>query len=268
MTDHLVRVSRRGLLAFALAAWAVSLGCPLARTQERVGSPTEAAVNQLQQDVDLLGEINRLDLTKDRLRALIVEVEALQARTQENQARRDQVLARLKPHLEAQKAALLKDEQVPQAVNDQIKTLADELQKLDAEADTALAAEFAPRIRKVLDPQQVDILTWLSEARLQAQGLVDWARGMTDEDFKTDAAANAENLAEGRDDITAEKILDVFRRARAGSEADYAKSRDKLAEELIPATRSETDSVDSVLVHRLQPPRLLSVLGEKLAQMR
>ncbi len=257
----------RVLLGLALAAWAVTLGCPAAKTQERPTSPTEQSVQQLQQDADLLREINRLDLNKDKLRALIAEVEALQARMKDQQARRDAVLERLKPHLEAQKAALLKDEPVPEATTKQIQALSDELQEFNAKADQELATEFSPRVHQVLSQEQIDILTWVSEARLRAQELLDWAREMSDADFKTDAAVNAQNLAEGRT-IGKDKILEVFQQARAMSPDDYAKGRAKLADQLIPATRDDSESVDVVLIRRLQPPRLLAVLGEKLGQVR
>jgi len=267
MTHRISTIVRRALCAVALAGWMVTLGCPTARTQERLPSPTEAAVTALQQDIDLLGDFNRLDLTKEQMRGLIAEVEAIQARMRENQAQRDAVLTMLQPHLEAQKAALLKDEPVPSTVSNQIKVLADQLNQLDAKADRDLVTEFGPRLHKLLSQPQIDILTWVDEARLNALEQLAWARDMTDEEYKTEAEVTAQNLAEGRD-ITKEQVLDIFRRARAMSEADYAKGKDGLASELLPAMRGETDSIDTVLIHRLQPPRLLPVLGEKLGQMK
>jgi len=267
MTRHVTTILRRTLCAAALAGWVITLGCPAARTQERPRSPTEAAIDNLQQDIDLLGDFNRLDLTKEQMRGLIAEVEAIQARMRENQAKRDAVLTMLQPHLEAQKAALLKDEPVSTTVTDQIKVLADQLDQLDAKTDRDLVAEFGPRLHRLLSQPQIDILTWVDEARLNALEQLAWARDMTDEEYNTEAAVTAQNLAEGRD-ITKEKVLDIFRRARAMSEADYAKNKDGLASELLPAMRGETDSIDTVLIRRLQPPRLLSVLGEKLGQMK
>jgi hypothetical protein len=266
MADHLSRTWRRALLGLSLAAWTLTLGCPFARTQERA-APDEAAIGDLQQDIDLLEEFNRLELTKDQTRALITEVEALHAKMKEQQAERAAILTRLKPLLEAKREALLKDEGVPPAVTGGIDQQSKALQQFDQDAEKALR-EFAPRLQKVLTQPQVDILTWVSEARVQARTLVDFARAMSDQDFKTDAAVNAENLAEGRDNITKEQILEVFRQARTMTDAEFAKDRDKLVEQLIPATRDDTAPIDLVLIRRLEPPRLPAVLRERLAQMK
>jgi hypothetical protein len=267
MTNPISMTIRRALGVVALAGCIVAVGCPTARTQERPSSPTEVVVNDLQQDIDLLGDFNRLDLTREQMRELIAEVEAIQARMRENQTKRDAILALLQPHLEAQKAALLKDEPVSPTVTQQIKVLADQLNEFDDKTDRDLVTEFGPRLHKLLTQPQIDILTWVDEARLNALEQLAWARDMTDEEYQAEAQVTAQNLAEGRD-ITKEKVLDIFRRARAMSEADYGKNRDALAGELLPAMRGEADSIDTVLLHRLQPPRLLSVLGEKLGQMK
>ena len=259
---------RGALLALLLAGCALSLGCPSARTDEPASNELETRLQGIQQDIGLLAEINRLELTKEQLTGLIVQVEAIQARIKASEPERTAILQRLQPLLEAKKAALLKDEGVPAVVDEQIEQHVDALQEFDQRLEERLV-EFVPRLigeNGVLTQPQVDILTWVSEARMQAIAYLDWAREMSEEDFKTDAEVNAETLAEGRD-ITKDEILAIFRQAKALSEQQYQQERETLADKLLPATRDETEPVGVVLIRRLRASGLSAVLKEKLAQM-
>jgi len=268
MTHGVDGASQRGLLALMLAACLTSVGCPTARTQEPTAAKVEARLQEIQQDIDLLDEINRLELSKEQLTGLIAQVTAIQERIKQGDLERAAVMQRLEPLLEAKKAALLNDEGVPDAIDQQIDQQVEALQELDRALEQRLL-DFVPRLRGkggVLTEPQVDILTWVSEARMQAMAYLDWAREMSDQDFETDAGVNAENLAEGRE-ITKDEILAVFRQAKSLSDEQYQKQRESLADKLLPATRDETAPVDVILIRRLQAPRLTDVLNEKLARM-
>ncbi len=262
-----IRCCQRALLGVMLVACALSVGCP-ARTQGTDPAEVEVRLQNTQRDIDLLEEINRLELSKEQLTGLIGQVEAIRARVEASEPERVAIMQRLEPLLEAKKAALLKDEGAPDVVDQQIEQQVEALQELDTRLEESLL-EFVPRLRGdegVLTEEQVDILTWVSEARMQAMAYVDWAREMSDEDFKTDAEVNAETLAEGRD-ITKDEILTVFRQAKAMSDEEYERERENLANRLLPAARDETAPIDVILIRRLQAPGLLGVLREKLAQM-
>lgn len=258
---------RRALLGVMLAACALSLGCP-AGTQQPGVAEVETRLQGIQQDIDLLEEINRLELSKEQLTGLIGQVEAIHARLKQREPERVAIMQRLEPLLEAKKAALLRDEGVPDVIDQQIEQQLEALQEFDRQLEQSLLG-FVPRLRGdegVLTEPQVDILTWVSEARMQAMAYLDWAREMSDEDFRTDAEVNAETLADGRE-ITKDEILAVFRQAKALSDEEYEQERENLANKLLPAARDETAPIDIILIRRLQAPGLLAVLKEKLAQM-
>ena len=103
---------RAAALVFLLAAVTLSVGCPSGGTQESAVAQAERQLQDTQQDIDLLTEINRLDLTREQLAALITQVEAIQERVRQSDAERLEIMQRLRVHMEAKKAALLKDEGV------------------------------------------------------------------------------------------------------------------------------------------------------------
>lgn len=258
---------QRALLAVMLAACALSLGCP-AGTQPPAAGEVETRLQGIQQEIDLLEEINRLELSKEQLTGLIAQVKAIHARVKQSEPERAAIMQRLEPLLEAKRAALLKDEGVPDVIDQQIDQQLEALEEFDRRLEQSLL-EFVPRLRGdegVLTEPQVDILTWVSEARMQAMAYLDWAREMSDEDFRTDAEVNAETLAEGRE-ITKDEILTVFRQAKALSDDEYEQQREGLANKLLPAARDETAPIDVILIRRLQAPGLLEVLEAKLARM-
>jgi hypothetical protein len=257
-------VAMRLSLSAILVLGTVLVGCPGGPAQE----PTEAEqrVAALERDIQLLQEFNRLELTKDELTRLIEVVEEIQAFLDERETHRLDVLSRLTAQLEARREALLRDEPVPLAVSGQIEELRAELLDLDENTEQELLAKFALPIKQVLRPQQVDILTWIGEARAQAIGYLEWAREMTDEEFSGEAGIVAESLAEGRD-ITADKILEVLRTARELSATEYTAGQTMLADKLLPAVRDEDVPEDLVLVQRMRPPELLPLLREKLARL-
>ncbi|MGQ9732075.1 MAG: hypothetical protein ACUVX8_12480 [Candidatus Zipacnadales bacterium] len=254
----------RLLLLVILMGGPLLEGCP-SGAQAPDMKAVEAKLDQLQQDIDLLEEINRLSLTKAQLESLITQVEALHKAMQARQAGRLDILNLLQALLEEQKAALLKDEPVPPAVVRQIDTQVEKLKAYDTETDQELL-RFAVPLKEILTPEQVDILTWVSEARLQALEYIEWMRTMSEEDYQAEAEVNAEALAEGRN-ITKEQILDLYATARVMSDEEYTQAKDRLADMLVPALRQDAESIDLVLIRRMQPERLPIVLRERLAAM-
>ena len=181
------------------------------------------------------------------------------------QAARLDILNLLQALLEEQRAGLLKDEPLPPAVSRQIDTQVGKLQAYDAETEQELLTLAAP-LEEILEPEQIDILTWVSEARLQALEYIEWVRTMSEDDYKLEAEMNAETLAEGRD-ITKAQVLDIYTTARAMGAEEYEQAKLRLADQLLPATRQDIESIDLVLIRRMQPERLPIVLRERLAQM-
>jgi len=252
------------ILASILAVGALSLGCPAARTQEPAGP--EAAIEGLHEDIALLEEFNRLDLTKEQLTALIPLLEQVQAlRAQRDELRLD-ILTRLQAHLEAMREALLKDETPTMAVRRQAEDLQVELVDFDSNTDQEMLTKFALPLKEVLSDQQVDILTWVSEARAQAVDYLEWARGMSDEEYKTEAGVFADSMSEGRE-ITAAEVLEILQTARSLSAEEYGAGQAMLADKLLPAVRDDEAPVDLILVQRVQSPRLVGLLKAKLAKL-
>jgi len=265
MTHSLNSLLRRALTLLSLGAAVLAMGC-LSGAQDRGADTLEARLNDLQQDIDLLQEFNRLQLTKEQLQGLIGQVDAIHEAMAARKVLRADILNRLQPLLEEQRGALLKDEPAPPAVCQQIELQTDKLQEFD-QATTTELLRFVGPVKDILKPEQLDILTWVSEARLQAAESLDWIRTMSAEDFKAEAEVNAAGLAENRD-ITKEEILDIYRSARALSEEEWAQTKGRLADRLVPAFRDDSIPVDVVLVQRLQPDRVPIILKEKLAQMK
>jgi len=241
---------------------AILTGC--ATGQEREGA--EARANDLVQDVSILGEINRLGLSKESLTNLVGVVSEIQEYLSGRNELRDDIWSRLEAQLQAQRDALLKDQPVPMATTRQIEELNAELEDFAVNTDQELLTLFALKVKAVLTPEQVDILTWADEAQMQAVTYLEWVRAMTDEEYKTEAPMAAESLSDGRE-VTADQVAEILRTARALSDAEYEAGKPMLAKQLVPALRDEEISTDLILVQRMEPPRLLPLLKEKLAQM-
>jgi hypothetical protein len=265
MTHSLNSLIRRTLTLLSLASAVFAVGC-LSGAQDRDSDAPEARLNELQQDIDLLQEFNRLQLTKEQLQGLIGQVDAIHAAMGARRALRADILSRLQALLEEQRAALVKDQPAAPAVCEQIELQTEKLQEFD-QATTNELIRFAEPVKAVLKPDQIDILTWVSEARLQAGESLEWMRTMSAEDFKTEAEVNAAGLAENRD-MTKEEVLDIYRTARAMGDDEWAQAKGKLADKLVPAFRDDSAPIDLVLIQRLQPARVPVVLKEKLAQMK
>ena len=265
MTRSLIPLAKRTLTILLLVGGVFAVGC-LSGAQDPEGQAVQQRLDELQQDIDLLEEFNRLELTKEQLQALTAQVDALHEAMQGRNALRLDILNRLQALLEEQRAALVKDEPAPEAVCRQIEDQTDKLKEFDQATDQELL-KLAEPIKAILKPEQIDILTWVSEAQLQSAEYLDWVRTMSEEDYKAEAEVNAEGLAEGRA-ITKEEIIDIYRTARGMDEGEYARGKQALAEKLVPAFRDDSTPIDLVLVQRLQPERVPIVLKEKLAQMK
>lgn len=254
---------RIALLAFLASVFLV-VGC-LSGAQVSDVKAAEERLRALQEDIALLEEFNRLDLTREQLQALLTQVEAMHETMRQRDLLRLDILQALEALLDERRTALLNDQPPPPAVTRQIQMQTEKLEAFDRATQEELL-KFAQPIKAILKPDQLDILTWVSEARLQAAEYLDWVRSMSEEDFKAEAEVNAEGLAENRQ-ITKEEILDIYRTARAMDAQEYEQAKGKLADKLVPAFRDDTGSIDLVLVQRLQPERVPTVLREKLARM-
>jgi hypothetical protein len=265
MTRPLDGLLRRLPAGSLLLVALLSVGC-MSTAQDRDADSLEARLSEVREDIALLEEFNRLELTKPQLQSLVEQTDALHGAMAARKALRMDILNLLQALLEEQRTSLLKDEPIAPALARQVDDQTLRLQEFDQATDQELL-RFAGPLKELLSPAQVDILTWASEARLQASEYLDWVRSMSAEDFEAEAEMNAEGLAEGRA-ITKEEILDLYRTARGMGDDEYAQAKDVLADKLAAAFRDDSTPLDLVLIQRLQPDRVPVVLKEKLAQMK
>lgn len=225
-----------------------------------------AAVRDLQEDLHLLGLLNRLQLTPEQVNALLPAVEALQ----QERARREQQIQATEQELVAalteQRALALRDQPPPGELETRVQTLQQQVESAVDGLPQALAPQAAA-VRAVLTPPQLSILSGQYEAELQGQELLDWLRGLPDSSYTEEASANAEGLADPDKGMDQALLLNLFNTARAMSETDYRTSRAELAQRLAPLYGPPAEETDSLLAQTFSQPRMGQLLREKLAAL-
>ncbi len=223
-------------------------------------------LDALAAEIQLLTDLNTLQLTRAQIEALLPAVEELRTTAIGFEQQRVILLRQLKPLLEQKRALLVRDEQPPDALTQQIGAIGNELAALDQTAEEALTARAAT-FREILTEPQVAIITGEEDARRQVVELIDWVREMDDETFEREAPPYAEELAAPDVGLTAEEILDLLTLARAMSAEQYARDGDEIRGKLIELFRPAPEVADHIIVSVFLNPAMPKVLQDKLAVM-
>lgn len=254
-----------GLLVVLMLSASLMGACQPATTPVAGVSEAEQTANDLAQDVGLLYTINRLDLQPAQLDALgAVAQQAQQARAQA-QPPRQAALAQLVPLLREKRALLLKDADVPQDLDKQLRAAQQKVDEAD-EQIAAAALTVVPALRKALSADQIAIITGADEARAQAEELLDWVRQLAPGTYAEEGKENAQQLADPDVKLTAADILKVFDEVRKLSAADYATRKGDYITKLAPLYSPTLDAANQALADFLASPRLPLVLKERGAK--
>ena len=217
------------------------------------------AVQAIQQDVSALALINRLSLTPAKSRQLLSIATRAREASGEFDARREQAGENLEALLRKQFDMMLRDQQPPVALMEQIAQGELELQRIDEQAQQAVTP-FASEARKVLSEAQVLIITGEDEARQAAEEMLMWVRELSAEDFAVEAQSNAEALAIADIGLDTDTVLGIFRNARSLTAEKYVAEMDELAGKLAPLYQSGAGGEDVMIGRMLANDRFAPVL--------
>jgi len=254
------RIVLGGVIALSLAS-----GCARAQLCPEL-TETARELDTLAAEIQLLTDLNTLQLTRAQIEALLPAVQDVRTTAIGFEQQRVALLRQLKPLLEQKRALLVRDEQAPDGLADQIEALGNDLAELDQTAGQALTAHAAP-LRAILTEPQVAIITGDEDARRQVVELIEWVREMDDETFEREAPPYAEELAAPDLGLSEEEILDLLTVARAMSAEQYARDGDDIRGKLIELFRPTHEVADRVIVAVFLNPAMPKVLQDKLAAM-
>ena len=226
-------------------------------------APDNTRLVGLQDDVRLLGMLNRLQLNADQINKLIPAAEKLAKQRTDAQAEITVLQGGLEKLLAQKRDLLLADKPVPDDLENQIDTAQSHQEAAQQEADDQLARS-AQALRSLLTPDQLDIVGGRYEARLQARELLDWLRGLSDNDFSEEGNSNAEGLADPAKGFSKETLAKLFAAVRKLTPADYEKQRDDYANKLAPLYGASDAEQDQQIAGAFSHPHMADLLQEKL----
>jgi hypothetical protein len=251
-----------------IAATLLSL-CLMGACQPQPPDPaaveTEQAADELAQDIELLGTLNRLDLQPAQLSPLSALALRAQEAATKLQPQRQAALLQLIPRLREKRTLLMQDQDVPDQLDTQIRQAHARLEQVDEQIATAHAA-LAPDARKVLTADQIAIIAGTDEARSQTEELLDWIRELPQGDFAEEAQANANELAVPEAKLSAEEIMKVFNEVRKLTAADFQAKGGQYVTKLLPLYAPPPRAVDDAIVQFVKSPRLPVLLQERGAK--
>ncbi len=233
---------------------------------EPAGAPAayEVEVQALSADVELLQELNRLQLSPQQIDGLVLLAGRRQAVAESLAPKREQVFNALASALRQKRQLLLRDEPVPEEMDDRIAKLNTELSALDyAEVDQA--RKLVADLRGLLSQDQLAVITGRYEARESALGLLDWVRGLDEDQYEDEADAAAEELEAPDAGLPAEEVRKILDQARGLDDAAFGNQREALAEKLLPAYALSEGAQTQMILDLLGNPRLTSLLQDKKA---
>jgi len=224
----------------------------------------EAEVQALSADIALLEQLNPLQLSQQQIDSLLGLTQRWQSIIQTFAPKREELLKALASSLRQKRQLLLRDQPTPDELEDKIAKLNTELAALDRAAREQ-GSKLAADLQKLLKPAQLAVLTGQYQARDQALQLLDWVRGLKDDEYQEEAAATAEDLETPEKGLTAGKIRQLLDQARAMDDATFAAQGPALAEQLVPAYELSDAAKTQILVDLLSNPRLPALLQDKKA---
>lgn len=225
--------------------------------------PDNGKLLSLQDDIRLLAMLNRMQLTADQINQLLPLTEKLEQQRGLAQAEQTALQADLEKALTAKRDLLLADKPVPEPLETQISTIQSHQDAAAEKARTALA-EAAKALRPIFTADQLEIVTGRYEARLQARELLDWLRGLSDNDFGEEANSNADGLADPDKGFSKEALVKLFGEARKLTATQYEKQRDDYAKKLAPLYGVSEQDENNQIAGAFSHPRMADLLREKL----
>lgn len=252
-----------GLVVVVLVAGTAAFCQPAANTPQ---SEADAMLDGLNQDIQLLYTLNRLDLQGAQITQLLGIMEQMSAEALKLEDKRQAALAQLIPLLREKRSLLLQDQTPTDELEGKIRDAQDRLDDL-SNGMVEARGKFADTLRKVLSPAQVAIVTGADEANAQAEELLDWIRELPDAEYADEAKANANELADPDDGLPADAILKLFNEARKLSAADYAKSKAGIVAKLAKLYMPMPEAANDALITWFGNPRLRDVMKERLEKL-
>lgn len=223
-----------------------------------------AEVWALSADIALLEELNRLQLTPQQVDGLIDLAKKRRAVTKTFDAKRRQLLDALASLLRQKRTLLLRDQPVPEELEEKVAQLNAELTAID-HAERERALPLVDEVRKVLSRSQLSIILGQFEALESAMEMLQGLRSLPQQEYEDEADAVAEELEAPDQGLTAEKIRGIFDLARRLSDDDFARQRQSLARQLLPAYMPSMAAQAQMILDLLANPRLLPLLEDRKA---
>lgn len=254
------------LLPSALALLVCLVGSCQQSGLEGAASEADASVDGLNQDIQILYTLNRLDLKPEQYTALLAVIDRMAAEVAPAQAEREAALKDLVPLLSQKRAALIEDKEPGEALDDQIREVqgrADDAYGLEIET----RSKYAPEFRKALSPEQAAIITGADEAATQAAELLSWIRELPDAEYAEEAEANAQELADPEANLTAGDILAIFTEARKLGAEEYEQKLPEFTAKLARIYMPMPEAADESLADWFGSPRLATLLRERAAKL-
>ncbi len=221
-------------------------------------------VQALSEDIRLLEQINRLQLSPTQLEQLIAFARQVSQIRRSIEPKRRELYDSLANLLRRKRQLLLMDRPVPDEIEDNLARVNAELTALD-HLQLERVGEVAAELEKLLSPQQIAAISGEYEAMESAEKLLQWLRGLQDDEYADEADAAAEELETPEGGLTAKAIRAIFNEARAMNEQDFEAHKSDLARKLLPAYMPSRAARRQALIQLLSNRRLLPLLEDKKA---
>lgn len=252
-------------LTFVACLGLGSVWCSLATGQAGTcpgASPAEMMCGDLQQDIEVLDVVNRLDLKATQFPSLLQLHAGLQQELEKISPKREALYSQLVPLLREKRTQLLQDKAPGVDLEKRITTLLAQIEAMGDDLQRATLS-YAVEGRKSLTAAQVQILTGADEAFAQAEELLSWIRDLPATSYREEARSNAEELADPALNLSVDAVMRIFEAARKMSAAEYAKNKSGLIGKLAPLYMPLPEAADETIVQFLSSPRVGVLLREK-----
>lgn len=264
---------RPGVAVFTMALLLSGMACEQSGGQVTGGvgplspallvSTEPPTLQELTEDIRLLGLLNRLQLDAGQINGLLPLVAQLQQERSRLEAKLTGVRQELEQALSEKVGLLLQDKPIPQELEESIYSLQSRYYGAQEDMQAALATK-ATALRQVLTEPQLAIVSGKYEAELQAGEMFDWLRTLAESDYADEAQVNAEGLADPEMGLDENLLLNLFNTARQMSEEEYLQSREELAARLAPLYGLSDERANQQLARIFSPPRMTYLLEQKL----
>lgn len=240
--------------------------CQPVRSSNPATLEARQALQDLNQQIELLDMLNRLDLTAKQIQSVQAIVAKIQADLTKIDGQRQAAIAELIPLLRDKKTALLQDKDASADIEKKIRDTQAKLDELDDQQQSALT-KYGTEFRASLSAAQIDILTGADQAKTQAEELLTWIRGLSDADFAEEGKSNAAELAEPGLELGTGAIMKVFTDIRKMSEAEWTKNKAAVIGKMAPLFMPLKEAADDAVVGFFAAPQMPGLLQERAVAM-